>query len=158
MSRDWLFAGDDFVCGLRAVGVMLNGGRILVQRDRSGNEYALPGGHIKIGETTEAALIREYKEEIGADIKCVRLLWTEECFWEWDGKNAHHIAFYYLVELCGNTDIPTGGEFAPHKDNPDVLIGWMPIENLRSITVYPEFIKDEICDIDSPPKHFTTGA
>ncbi|MDE6847136.1 MAG: NUDIX domain-containing protein [Lachnospiraceae bacterium] len=47
---------------------------MVVQRDKSGSEYAIPGGHVKVGETTEEALIREYKEETGADVKCERLL------------------------------------------------------------------------------------
>lgn len=53
-----------------------------LQRDRDGSEYALPGGHVKIGETTADGLVREYKEETGADIKVGKLLWTEDCFWD----------------------------------------------------------------------------
>ena len=156
MNKDWLFTGDNYICDLRAVGVLIKDGRILVQRDRDGNEYALPGGHVKIGETTADALVREYKEETGADIKCVRLLWTEECFWTWGGRDAHNISFYYLVELCENSDIPVTDEFVPHKDNSSVHIGWMPIDELKGITVYPEFLKDEVFHLDSPPKHFVS--
>ena len=32
-------------------------GKILVQRDRDGQEYALSGGHMKIGETLEDAWV-----------------------------------------------------------------------------------------------------
>lgn len=104
MSKDWSFAIDNSMCDVRTVGVLVRDGKLLVQRDREGNEFALPGGHVQIGETLEAALIREYKEETGADISCKKLLWSEECFWEWNGKQAHNIAFYYLSEfrkLCG---------------------------------------------------------
>lgn len=38
-------------------------GKILVQKDKGGSEYALPGGGVQIGETAEAALIREYKKK-----------------------------------------------------------------------------------------------
>ena len=62
------------------VGVLVKNNRVLVQRDKNGSEYALPGGHIKIGETLEAGLVREYKEETGVDIEVKRLLWSEECF------------------------------------------------------------------------------
>lgn len=158
MNKDWLFTGDGYICDLRTVGILIKDGMILVQRDQGGNEYALPGGHVKIGETTVDGLIREYKEETGADIKCRRLLWTEECFWNWNGKDAHNIAFYYLIDLCEDSAIPVGDEFVSHKDNCNVLIGWMPIEKLKDIIIYPNFIKDEIRDLKSSPKHFITKA
>lgn len=156
MERDWLFTTDESICDLRTVGVLVKDDKILVQRDRNGNEYALPGGHVKIGETLEDGLIREYKEETGADIQCIRMLWSEECFWKWKGKQAHNIAFYYLIELCDGSDIPDLGEFVSHKDNCNVLIGWMPIADLQNITIYPEFLKQEIDRLDEPMKHFVT--
>jgi 8-oxo-dGTP pyrophosphatase MutT (NUDIX family) len=57
------------------VGKSFRNNKILVQRDRDGLEYALPGGHVKIGECSIDSLIREYKEETGADIVCKRLIW-----------------------------------------------------------------------------------
>lgn len=60
MNQDWIFYVDNNICDVRTVGVLVRDGKVLVQRDRDGNEYALPGGHIKIGETLEAGLIREY--------------------------------------------------------------------------------------------------
>lgn len=105
-DKDWLFASDEYICDLRTVAVLVKDGKILVQRERNGSEYALPGGHVKIGETLEDGLIRETLEEMGVKIECKKMLWSEECFWEWNGKQAHNIAFYYLVELCEELDIP----------------------------------------------------
>lgn len=156
MNQDWIFSVDNNTCGVRTVGVLVRDGKILVQRDRDGNEYALPGGHIQIGETLEAGLIREYKEETGADISCLRMLWSEECFWEWKGKKAHNLSFYYLVELQENSDIPDTGEFVSHKDNCNVVIGWIPIEEIQNVTIYPEFFKEEIYHLDEPIKHFVS--
>ena len=83
VEKDWLFATDEYICELRTVAVLIKDDKILVQRERNGSEYALPGGHIKIGETLENGLIREIMEEMGVQIECRRLLWSEECFWEW---------------------------------------------------------------------------
>lgn len=128
--------------------------KILVQRDKDGTEYALPGGYVKIGETLEAELIRETLEEMGVKIECKRMLWSEECFWEWNKKQAHNIAFYYLIGLCEELDIPDDGEFVSQKDNCKVVIGWMPIEKLQELTICPEFLKEEIYHLDEPMKHF----
>ena len=154
MNKDWLFADDKYTCGLRTVGVLVRDNKILVQRDKGGTEYALPGGHIKIGETLEDGLAREMMEETGAEIKCCRLLWSEESFWEWNGRQAHTIAFYYLIELCGELNIPENGEFVSHKDNCDVVLGWLPIDELKNVTVYPAFLKEEIYRLNGPIKHF----
>lgn len=155
-ERDWLFADGGAVCGVRTVGVLINNGNILVQREADGNEYAMPGGHVRIGETLEDGLIREFKEETGADIKCCRMLWSEECFWEQNGKKAHNFAFYHLVKLINGSVIPNSGEFVPHRDNCNVVFGWLPIERLRDIVIYPEFVKEEIYDLDRPLRHFVS--
>lgn len=158
MERDWIFRTDEYICDLRTVGILVRDGKLLIQRDRDGNEYALPGGHVKIGETTMDGLIREYKEETGADINVERLLWTEECFWKWNGKQAHNIAFYYQIELCDGSDIPDTGGFVSHKDNSHVVLGWMPVEKLGDVTIYPDFIKEAIFNLDAAPRHFITKA
>lgn len=74
MKSDWLFQSESNICSFRTVGVLLRDNKILVQWDKDGTEYALPGDHVKIGETSEESLIREYKEETGADIVCNRLI------------------------------------------------------------------------------------
>ncbi|MGN0794195.1 MAG: NUDIX hydrolase [Aristaeellaceae bacterium] len=154
MHKDWMFAVDDSICDVRTVGILIRNGKILVQRDRDGNAFALPGGHVRIGETLANGLVREYKEETGADISCVRLLWSEECFWKWNGRAAHSFAFYYLID--DSSAIPDTGEFTSHKDNCDVVLGWMPIEELQDVVIYPEFIKTEIYHLDEPMKHFVS--
>ncbi len=154
LKKDWFFRSDEYICELRAVGVLVKNNKILVQRDKTGNEYALPGGHIKIGETFEAGLIREYKEETGVDIDIKRLLWSEECFYEWNGKQAHNIAFYYLIKECDGVEIPDNGDFASHKDNCNVVIGWMDIDEIQNVIIYPEFLKNEIYNLNGEIKHF----
>ena len=63
MAGDWLFQTGAHIVGLRAAGVLVRDGRIFLQRDADGDAYALPGGHIRIGETLEDGLAREYREE-----------------------------------------------------------------------------------------------
>ena len=42
------------------------------------------------------------------------------------------------------------------KDNCNVVLGWMPIRKLQEITIYPEFLKEEIYHLDGPMKHFVS--
>lgn len=156
MSKDWLFRGETYICDLRAAGVLVRDGRLLVQRERDGCEYALPGGHVQISETTQEALVREYEEETGAKIVCGPLLWTEECFFAWNGRQTHNISFYYQIALADGADIPDTGVFVPHRDNERVVFGWLPVEEIENVTIYPAFLKEEIFHLGGAPKHFVT--
>lgn len=154
MTKDWLFRGEDYACDLRAAGVLMRDGKILLQRDKNGAEYAVPGGHVQVGETTENAVKREFREETGVDVAVERLLWTEECFWQWNGRQMHSLCFYYLI----SGDLPDAEEFLPHRDNAHVEYGFVPLEELKNITVYPEFMKDRIFVLADHPEHFITYA
>ena len=154
MDGDWLFKAENAVCELRVAAVLVAEGRILVQREVDGDEYALPGGHVKVGETLKNALKRELFEETGLRVACRRLLWSEESFWQWNGKQAHGIAFYYSIELTADAALPREGVWTAQRDNPRVEYGLLPIERLKNVTIYPEFLKDEIACLDGPMKHF----
>lgn len=64
MSKDINFKADDYTFSVRTVGVTVRDGKVLLQREKDGNEYALPGGTIKLGETSQETLMREYKDII----------------------------------------------------------------------------------------------
>lgn len=56
--------------------IILNGKIVLVKRNNYPfkNEFALPGGFVEVGETTEAAAIRESFEETGLSIDLIKLI------------------------------------------------------------------------------------
>jgi 8-oxo-dGTP diphosphatase len=56
--------------------IILSGKIVLVKRKKPPykGDYALPGGFVEIGETTEEAVMREVLEETGLSIKIVKLL------------------------------------------------------------------------------------
>lgn len=157
MNKDWIFQTDEFSCDLRVAAVLIRDGKIFVQRDDGGSEYALPGGHVKVGEMLEDALCREFAEETGVQIRVRRMLWSEECFWEWKGRLSHNISFYYLVDTDDSAAIGDSG-FVPQKDNSRVVMGWLPIDELQNVTIYPDFLKTEIRHLDGGIKHFVTQA
>lgn len=154
MKRDWLFRGEDYTCDLRVAGVLMHDGKILLQRDQNGAEYALPGGHVQVGEEMQNALKREFSEEMGAEITVKRLLWTEECFWNWNGRQMHSLCFYYLI----TGDVEDLGAFVSHCDNDKVEYGFVPLKALKEMIIYPEFLKKRIFSLAEHPEHFVTYA
>jgi len=45
-----------------------------------------------------------------------------------------------------------------HKDNCNVVLGWMPIDKLAELTSNPDFIKEMVNEMDASPQHVITRA
>jgi 8-oxo-dGTP diphosphatase len=71
--------------GRGVVAVVVRHGRILViRRSRSvvaPRAFCLPGGAIEGGESEKEALVREFREELGATIRPERRLWETMTAW-----------------------------------------------------------------------------
>ena len=61
--------------------------------------YALPGGHVDPGETTEECGVREIKEETNLDIKDL-----EECGFEFS-EEENFLTLYYKTNLTDDKDL-----------------------------------------------------
>ena len=108
---DILFKTDDYVFSYRVGGLLIHNGKVLMQKAAGDDGYAFIGGHVAFGETTAETIVREFKEEIGADIKVERLLMVNESFFPWGNKPCQQINLYYLVSLKDETQIPLDRNF-----------------------------------------------
>jgi len=156
-NRDWFFKDGNKLFSFRSAGVLLRNGKILIQRGENDVEFALPGGCVAWGETSAETLVREYKEEMGADITVDRLIWTEEVFWKWGEQECHTICHYHLINLDNPDQIPCHGIFKSlDTDESRLLFQWTSIKELENLMIYPVFLKDRISNLSQNIEHFIT--
>lgn len=74
--------------------------RILTVTFPDGNR-SLPGGRVQFGETTEAAIHREIKEETGLVLLNAALFAMIENFFTYEGTPFHEYLYVYKGELDG---------------------------------------------------------
>lgn len=80
-----------------------NNGKVLLQRRGDSNLWGFPGGAIELGETPEMAVVREFKEETGLDVRVTDLIgiYTDSDMSYPNGDQAHSICIVYQVERIG---------------------------------------------------------
>lgn len=155
---DILFKTNNWVFSYRVAGICVRDGKVLLQtttgEDRS---FAFPGGHVSFGETNAETLIREFKEEIGADIAVGELKWVAEVFFPWGRKPCHQICLYYMVEIQ-NPEIPCDGAFVAKEHlegrSFDLEFHWVPLEQAGELEVYPTNAKELLNKLHEGVQHF----
>ncbi|GHU95963.1 DNA mismatch repair protein MutT [Clostridia bacterium] len=142
------FTIDGGKFNFRAAGLLIHDGKLLIHRGMTDDFYALPGGRVEMFEDTEATLLREFKEEIDADIEIERLLWVCEDFFEYEGGKVHEIGFYYLIKLKEPMKVQLDGTFTARELNDSLLeFKWVPLEEMEGVTLLPEFLKSRLNDL-----------
>jgi ADP-ribose pyrophosphatase YjhB (NUDIX family) len=90
--KTMLIASND---DLSAHAVSLHGATV---EDASGY-HRLVGGSVGVGETHRDAIVREVREELGAQVHDLTFLSAEESIFQRDGQLAHNIVFLYTGRL-----------------------------------------------------------
>lgn len=141
----------------RVAAVIVHSNKLLAQKNVETNEYYLPGGRINYGESSEEAIIREIREELGITVTDYSSLWINECFFIDNGTRFHEVGIYYLVNL-ENTKFNHYESVFELKEGDRVnTYEWLDIESLDSIALYPLFVKTEIKNPDKTLKHIITN-
>ena len=155
--KDILFKDEQGVFSYRVAGICVHDGKVLLQTTTDDTAFAFPGGHVAFGETNAQTLIREFKEELGADISVGELKWVAEVFFPWGQKPCHQICLYYMVELTDD-HTPCKGIFSGAEQMEGrkftLEFHWVPLEEVRNYELYPTQCRELLGKLDEDVKHF----
>ena len=80
----------------------------IFEKDKKYGFFVIAGGRIKINESSEKAAKREIYEELGLEIKELKLKSIVESFFVYDEKKYHEICFYYYYKTSEKINMPRG--------------------------------------------------
>jgi len=157
-SPDLLFKTENFVFSYRLAGILVIDGKVLLQRTLDDAGYAFPGGHAAFSETNAETLVREFKEEISADIVVGNLKWVAEISFSWQDKPCHQICLFYRIDLVKPPQIPLNGSFIAQESFDgktfDLEFSWISIKEIDTIQLYPPIAKKLLLELDGDVHHF----
>lgn len=158
MGKDIIFKTDEYIFSYRVAGVLVHNGKVLLQKPENDTGYAIPGGHVALGETNEETLVREFKEEINVDIKVGSLKWVGELFFPWGKKPCHQICLFYNVSLTENANIPLNGAFwgteCLEGKSFKLKFYWIDIKDIEKFELYPIEAKKYLTEGLNKVEHF----
>ena len=144
---DITFSTDDLRFNYRAAAILVCEGRLLVLRDDFCAYAYLPGGRVHAGETAEAAVLRELREELGIEARIERPLWINQAFFteQASGKRYHELCFYYLIDFSKTDLLARGDSFEYLEDgNRRMRYEWLTFDALESANFQPRFLKTAV--------------
>lgn len=139
----------------RAVGIFVHDGKVLTMRDEKLSYAYLPGGRISLHESSESAIRREMREELGTEAEIDRLLWIVESYFteKNSGKRFHEVAFYYLMRPSDEL-LALGGTFERWENGRHHFIfRWVPFEELQQTDFQPALLKGRFADLPEHIEH-----
>ncbi|WP_294947725.1 Nudix family hydrolase [Sulfurivirga sp.] len=117
---------DDSVLHI-VLGAVRRDGRVLLERRRDdqhqGGLWAFPGGKVEAGETPEAALSRELREETGLEVS----RWRPLIAYPWDYEDRRLHLTLLETEVSEGSPVPREGQ----------ALEWVPVGQLARLAMPP---------------------
>lgn len=143
---------EDYKLNIRAGGVIIHNGKILVHKNINKDHYCLPGGRIEIGESSEQTIKREIYEELGKRIELIGYLATVENFFEMENKKYHEIFFIHKMEFENEEDKKIDYTMHNLEGKEYLQYEWLELNRIEEYNIVPKCLK-EILKIQNYPVH-----
>lgn len=89
-----------------ALGIIRDGDRVFISEGydpvKQQTFYRAMGGGVEFGETSRNALVREFQEEIQAELTNIKYLGCSENLFSFNGQAGHEILFVYQCDFVDN--------------------------------------------------------
>jgi len=132
---------------VKAMAVFRRGDKILVNEvhepDGTLIGFRIPGGHVEYGEKSEDTIVREMREELGADIVGLRPMATIENIFVYGGQPGHEVIVVYAADFADaslyDKDVIEGREDDGWAFN---LVWHDPDDLPEGLPLYPSGLRD----------------
>ena len=132
----------EYKLNIRAAVVIIHNGKILVHRNINSNHYALIGGRIEIGESSDETVKREIMEELGKKVEVTGYVATIENFFKMKGSKYHEIMFVHKIEFTNEDDKKIEYTMKNIEGKDYLQYEWIEINKIDEYPLLPRAVKE----------------
>ena len=131
---------------MRAAGMAVEDGHVLIHRATHEDFWTLPGGRIEQGETSATTMIREMREELLVEIEIGPLSIIVESFFLDIGQQFHEIGFYHTMRVPRGFSRQRGEICHTIADGVMLEFRWVPadVASLSEWAFFPKSLRPHI--------------
>lgn len=131
---------------MRAAGIAIEDGHVLIHRAVHETFWTLPGGRIEQGETSAETMLREMREELLVDVEIEPLAIVVESFFADIGQQFHEIGFYHTMRLPAGFSRARGAICHTIEDGVMLEFRWVPadVASLAEWSFFPQLLRPHI--------------
>jgi 8-oxo-dGTP pyrophosphatase MutT (NUDIX family) len=146
--------GDDRF-QMRAAGIALEDGHVLIHRATHEDFWTLPGGRIEQGETSTQTMQREMREELLVEAEIGPLAFVLESFFGDIGMQFHEVGLYHSMTIPAA--FPRLRDRVCHTilDGVSLEFRWVPADaaTLSKWDFFPEPLRTRVADLPASTVH-----
>ena len=139
----------------RVAAVVVQDEHVLVCREADGDFWFLPGGRCEMMESSDEAMRRELREELGVECHVERLLWVVENLLILGGRRFHELGLYFLVSLPSSSALLDKSRLLAFHEaiGIDREARWFPLGEVAAINLVPAFLRTGLAELPETPRH-----
>lgn len=140
---------------MRAAGIAIEDGHVLIHRATFEKFWTFPGGRIEQGETSGETLIREMREELLVEVDVGPLSFLIESFFADIGQQFHEIGFYHAIRLPEGFSRLRGDVCHRITDGAPLEFRWVPADtdSLASWNLFPPVLRPRLGEMPVSTVH-----
>lgn len=151
--QDIQFKSGDIVFNCRVNGICIKNNKIFLSKLKDDAYWTFVGGKVEFSEATDTAILREYKEEVGANLQVDKMIALIENFFDLKGQSWHQYIFFYLLRDDNNELEFFDGE-KQVLDNNEAIYKWVDLSDLDNIPIKPDCSREILQKLPKNIKHY----
>lgn len=141
---------EDWKLNIRAGVIIIHNNKALFHHDINQTYYALVGGRIMIGESSEQTIKREILEEIGKEIEVTGYVGTIENFFKMKDRQYHEYLFIHFAEFVDEQDKKIQTTIKNIEGREKLQYEWIELDKISEYDIRPAVIKQVLIENKFP--------